>query len=596
MAEAHPSRVGRRLAAIVAADVAGYSRLMGLDEVGTARVLREHRAVTDALVAKHGGRIVKTTGDGVLLEFPSVVDAVECAVAVQAVMAQRNEGIPQDRRMLFRIGINLGDILIEGDDILGDGVNVAARLEGIAEPGGICISSSAYEQVRGKVPVEFTDLGEQTLKNIDRPVRIYAARLRDHFGTGAPVVPSSAPDTKEPLSLPDKPSIAVLPFQNMSGDPEQEYFVDGIAEDVLTTLSKIPELMVIARNSSFAFKGQTKDMREIGRALGARYVLEGSVRKAGNRVRLTAQLIDSTDGSHRWADRFDGGLDDVFDLQDRITQDIVAALEVQLTGDEQARVWRKRSGSPLVYDHFLKGRRLYKNFAKHTHAQARIQFELGLEINPAFAPMLYMLGLTLTDQARFGWEKDRAAAYEAALACATSALTTDPSSGEAYLVIGYVRTFQRRHDEAVAAGEKAVALSPSGADAYHMAGMYHGYAGNFREAALYEERAQLLSPLNVNVSMVDESRARFHLGDFKAARDIALRVLKEKPSWLTARSTLVAALWNLGREEEARILAKELLARHPGFSVARWAHSLPYRHQEHLDALIKPLRLAGLPE
>jgi TolB-like protein/tetratricopeptide (TPR) repeat protein len=569
---------------------------MGLDEVGTARTLREHRAVSDALVAKHGGRIVKTTGDGVLLEFPSVVDAVECAVAVQAVMAERNEGVPQDRRMLYRIGINLGDILIEGDDILGDGVNIAARLEGIAEPGGICISSTAYDHVRGKVVVEFADVGEQSLKNIDRPVRVYAAKLRDDFGTGALIVSSSAPDTKKSLSLTDKPSIAVLPFLNMSGDPEQEYFVDGIAEDVLTTLSKIPELMVIARNSSFAFKGQTKDVREIGRVLGTRYVLEGSVRKAGNRVRLTAQLIDSTDGSHRWADRFEGGLDDVFDLQDRITQDIVAALEVQLTGDEQARVWRKRSGSPLVYDYFLKGRKLYKNFAKHTHAQARVQFELALEINPTFPPMLYMLGLTLTDQARFGWEKDRAATYEAALDCATRGLAADPSCGEAYLVIGYVRTFQRRHDEAVAAGEKAIALSPSGADAYHMAGMYHGYAGNFQEAALYEERAQLLSPLNLNVSMVDEARARFHLGNFIAARDIALRVLKEKPNWLTAQSTLVAALWNLGRKEEARNLAKELLARHPGFSVARWAHSLPYRHREHLDALVKPLQLAGLPE
>jgi TolB-like protein len=593
MTELQPNRVGRRLAAIVAADVAGYSRLMGLDEVGTARTLREHRAVTDALVAKHGGRIVKTTGDGVLLEFASVVDAVECAVAVQAVMAERNEGVPQDRRMLYRIGINLGDILIEGDDILGDGVNIAARLEGIAEPGGICISSTAYDHVRSRVTVEFADLGEQRLKNITCPVRVYAAKLRDRLGT---VLSSSAPDTKKLLPLPDKPSIAVLPFQNMSGDPEQEYFVDGIAEDVLTTLSKVPELIVIARNSSFAFKGQIKDVRETGRVLGARYVLEGSVRKAGNRVRLTAQLIDSTDGSHRWADRFDGGLDDVFDLQDRITQNIVAALEVELTGDEQARVWRKRSGSPLVYEHFLKGRKLYKNFAKHTHAQARVQFELALEINPTFGPMLYMLGLTLTDQARFGWEKDRDATYEAALDCATRALATDPNCGEAYLVIGYVRTFQRRHDEAVAAGEKAVALSPSGADAYHMAGMYHGYAGNFREAALYEERAQLLSPLNLNVSMADEARARFHLGDFIAARDIALRVLKEKPSWLTAHSTLVTALWSLGWEEEARMSAKELLARHPGFSVARWAHSLPYRHQVHLDALIKPLQQAGLPE
>jgi adenylate cyclase len=314
------------------------------------------------------------------------------------------------------------------------------------------------------------------------------------------------------------------------------------------------------------------------------------------RLRLTAQLIDSTDGSNRWADRFDGGLDDVFDLQDRITQDIVAAIEVGLTGAEQARVWRKRSGSPLVYEHFLKGRKLYENFAKHTHAQARVQFERALEINPDFTPGLYMLGLTLTDQARFGWQKDRAATFEAALECANKALAVDPNDAQAYLVIGYVRTMQRRHDEAVEAGEKAVALSPGGADVYHMAGMYHGYAGNFREAALYEEHSQRLSPIVAFYSMVDEARARFHLGDFVASRDIALRVLKEKPRWLTAHSTLVAALWNLGREEEARVVAKELLARHPGFSVARWARGLPYRHLENLDALIDPLRLAGLPE
>jgi len=382
----------------------------------------------------------------------------------------------------------------------------------------------------------------------------------------------------------------------MSGDPAQEYFVDGIAEDVLTTLSKIPELVVIARNSSFAFKGQAKDVREIGRLLGARYVLEGSVRKAGNRVRLTAQLIDCTDGSHRWADRFDGGLDDVFDLQDRITQEIVVALEVQLTLGEQAQVWRKRSGSPLVYEHFLKGRKLYENFSRYTHAQARVQFERALEINPVFAQAIYMLGLTLTDQARFGWEKDRAATYEAAVDCAAKALAADPGCGEAYLVMGYVHTFQRRHDDAVAAGEKAIVLNPSTAEAYHMAGMYHGYAGNFREAALYEEQAQRLSPLLINTSMVDEARARFHLDDFIAARDIALRVLKEKPRWLTTHTTLVAALWNLGKVEEARSVAKELLARHPGFSVLRWAHGLPYRHQEHLDALTRPLQLAGLAE
>jgi adenylate cyclase len=578
-------RVERRLSAILAADVAGYSRLTGRDEEGTHVQLQGHlRSLIDPKIAEHRGRVVKNTGDGLLAEFGSVVEAVRCAVEVQRGMAERNAGVPQERRIEFRIGINVGDVMLDRGDIFGDGVNVAARLEGIAEAGGICVAGRVLEDIQGKLDVVFEDAGEQRLKNIIRPVRVYRVR------------PSAGAATQRPaLPLPDKPSIAVLPFQNMSGDPDQEYFADGIAEDVLTTLSKIEELMVIARYSSFVFKGQTRDIREIGRILGARYVLEGSVRKVGNRVRLTAQLIDSLDGSHVWADRFDGGLDDVFDLQDRITQDIVAALEVRLTLGEQARVWRKRSGSPLVYEYFLKGRNLYLNFARHTHAQARDQLERALEINPDFTPALVQLGYTLTDQARFGGEGNRAATYEAALNCTTRALAANPSCGEAYTIIGYVRTFQRRHDEAVTAGEKAIALSPSGTDAYHMAGMYHGYAGNFREAALYEEQSQRLSPVARNESLVDEARARFHLGDFIAARDIALRVLKEKPRWLTAHSTLVAALWNLGKEEEARSVAKELLACHPGFSTLRWAHGLPYRHQEHLDALIKPLQLAGLP-
>jgi adenylate cyclase len=311
---------------------------------------------------------------------------------------------------------------------------------------------------------------------------------------------------------------------------------------------------------------------------------------------LTAQLIDSLDGGHLWADHFDGGLDDVFDLQDRITQEIVSALEVRLTLGEQARVWRKRSGSPLVYEYFLKGRSLYTNFARHTHAQARAEFERALEINPVFTPALVFRGYTLTDQARFGWEKDRAATYEAALDCAARALTADPGCGEAYTIIGYVRTFQRRHDEAVAAAEKAITLSPSGTDAYHMAGMYHGYAGNFQKAALYEEQAQRLSPVEIHVSMIDEARARFHLGELTAARDTALRVLAEKPRWLTAQTILVAALWSLGSEDEARVVVRELLGRHPDFSVSRWARGLPYRRQEDLDTLLTPLRRAGLPE
>jgi TolB-like protein len=583
------------LAAILAADVAGYSRLMGADEEGTlARLKALRKTLTDPKIVEHRGRIVKTTGDGMLIAFASAVDAARCAFEIQRGVAGQNTAVPQQVRIEFRIGIHVGDIIIDDNDIFGDGVNIAARLEGIAEPGGVCISDDAHRQIRGKVDIPFEDMGLQTLRNIAEPMRVWRMRISGEAAPEAQQSPSF--DPRSSRALRDKPSIAVLPFQNMSGDLEQEYFADGIAEDVLTTLSKIPELMVIARNSSFVFKGQAKDIREIGRILGVRYVLEGSVRKTGNRMRLTAQLIDSLDGSHLWADRFDGGMDDVFDLQDRITQDIVAALEVQLTDGEQGRVWRKRSGSPLVYEYFLKARSLYVNFDRHTHAQVRDQLHRALEINPVFTPALYMLGLTLTDQARFGWEKDRAATYQAALDCATRALAEDANCGEAYLIIGYVRTFQRRHDEAVAAGEKAITLSPSSTDAYHMAGMYHGYAGDFRKAALYEEQAQRLSPISKNVSEVDEARARFHLRDFIAARDIAHRVMKEKPRWLTAQTTLISALWNLGKEEDARIVARELLASHPNFSVGRWALGFPYRRQEDLEALLSPLRMAGLPE
>jgi adenylate cyclase len=586
-----PERVERRLAAVLAADVAGYSRLMGTDEEGTlARLKAVRRTLIDPAIAAHRGRIVKTTGDGMLVEFASAVDAVRSSVEVQSRMAEQNADVPQQQRIEFRIGIHVGDIIIDSDDIFGDGVNIAARLENIADPGGICLSDDAYRQIRGKLDTTFEDGGQQTLKNIAEPIRVWRMK------TGARASTGHHPEPRPVRPLSEKPSIAVLPFENMSGDREQEYFADGIADDVLTTLSKVQELMVIARNSSFAFKGQNRDIREIRQILGARYLLEGSVRKIGNRIRLTAQLIDSRDGGHLWADRFDGNLDDVFDLQDRITQEIVEALEVRLTVGERARIWRKRSGSPLTYEHVLKGRALYVNFARHTHAQAEQCFEQALELNPAVMPALYLLGLTLTDQARFGWKKDETATYQAALDCADRALAADPSFGEAYLVIGYVRTFQRRHDEAVTAGEMAISLTPSSSDAHHMAGMYHGYAGNFRKAVTYEQHAQRLSPLARNESMVDEARARFHLGDFAAAHDIASRVLKERPLWLTAQSTLAATLWNLGREDEARAVAKELLAGHPSFSLVRWARLLPYRRQDDLDALLRPLRMAGLPE
>jgi len=564
---------------------------MGADEVGTLKGLTERRAILDKLIGDHGGRIANTAGDSVLAEFGSAVDAVQCAVEAQTALAEANSSLPADRRINFRIGIHVGDVMVRAGDLFGDGVNIAARLQALAQPGSVCISGATYEHVKKVLPLAFTDLGTQQVKNVEGPIRAYiAGRLAD-----APSAASLANPPKS-LPLPDKPSIAVLPFHNLSGEPEQEYFADGIVEDVLTTLSKIPELFVIARDSSFVFKGQARDIRESGRILGARYVLEGSVRNAGNRVRLAAQLIDSLNGGHVWADRFEGDLDDVFELQDRITQDIVAALEVRLTFGEEVRVWRKRSGSPLVYEHFLKGRTLYVNFAKHTHAEARSEFERALAINPVYTPALSLLGFTLTDQARFGWEKDEAATYEAALGCAARALAVDANSDEAYVTLGYTRLFQRRHDDALAAGEKAIALCPNSAGSYHMAALFHGFAGDFRRAAQYEQQAERLSPLSRNESMNHAAWAKFHLGDLAEARDIASRILIERPHWLTAQVTLAASLWNLGNEDEARLIVRKMLANHPNLTASRWAQRLPYRHQKDLDVLITPLRLAGLPE
>jgi adenylate cyclase len=400
-------RVERRLAAVLAADVAGYSRLMGLDEVGTARTLREHRAVSDALVAKYAGRIVKTTGDGVLLEFPSVVDAVECAVAVQVVMAERNDGVPQDRRMLYRIGINLGDILIEGEDILGDGVNVAARLEGIAEPGGICLSSSAYDQVRGKVAVEFVDLGEQSLKNIDRPVRVYAAKPKVFPGMVAPLL-GPQPDRSTPLPLPDKPSIAVLPFQNMSGDPEQEYFADGMVEDIITALSRFRSLFVIARNSSFAYKGKSPDIRQVGRDLGVRYVLEGSVRKSGSRLRIAAQLIDTASGAHTWADRFEGALDDVFEFQDQVTEKVIGAIAPRIERAEVVRAFRRLPGNPDAYDCYLRGLACFSPVTAASMEQALALFTKATALDPDYASAYGMAMYCHANRLGYGMASDAA--------------------------------------------------------------------------------------------------------------------------------------------------------------------------------------------
>jgi adenylate cyclase len=382
----------RRLAAILAADIADYSRLMGADEMGTVEALREHRSAANPLIAQHGGRVVKTTGDGVLIEFGSVVGAVECAVALQRLAAERNAGTPAERRMEWRIGIHIGDVLIEGDDILGDGVNIAARLEGIAELGGICISEDAFRQVRGKVEVEFADMGEQTLKNIARPLRVYRVEL----AAGTLLQAVTPPP---PLPLPDKPPIAVLPFANMSGDPEQDYFADGMVEEIITGLSRIRWLLVISRNSCFTYKGRAVDVKVVGRELDVRYVLEGSLRKAGDRICVTAQLVEAETGRHVWAERYDRDLADIFAVQDEITEAVTIAIAPAIADAEQQRAIRKPPGSLDAWAAYQRGLRHFNNVTAEDNALAQKFFQQA--VDPSFAGGYKGLAAVISNEADY---------------------------------------------------------------------------------------------------------------------------------------------------------------------------------------------------
>jgi TolB-like protein len=589
MKQKQPARVGRRLAAIVAADVAGYSRLMGLDEVGTARTLREHRKVTDALVAKHGGRLVKTMGDGVLLEFPSVVDAVECAVAVQAVMAQRNEGIPQDRRMLFRIGINLGDILIEGDDILGDGVNIAARLEGIAEPGGICVSSSAYEQVRGKVPVDFTDLGEQTLKNIARPIRAYAVgQSASAYQTAS--LPSSAP----------RLSIVVLPFANIGGDPEQEYFVDGVTESLTTDLSRISGAFVIARNTAFTFKGKAVDVKKLGRELNVRYVLEGSVQRGSNRIRVNVQLIDTETGNHLWAERFDKPVADLFDMQDEIVSRLSNTLNAQLIAAEARRA--ERAPHPDATDLCFQGAAWF-NMGRtlENMAQARGFYERALALEPGNVEAL--VGTALVD---FGigtnlLPDDRIERLTAAEAAVTKALSLAPNHPMAHCVLGLVKIFTNRAAQGIAECERALTLGRNLAVAHGSIGIAKFYLGRGAETEAHIEHALRLSPRDtlVYIWTMFVGLAKLWQGADAEAIVWLRRSLEANRNHPGAHFNLAAALALVGELDEARATVQAGLALNPSFTIRRHRTNTPSNDLVYLagrERVYEALRLGGVPE
>jgi TolB-like protein/class 3 adenylate cyclase len=580
----------------MAADVAGYSRLMGADEEGTLAALKAIRAeLGDPKIAEYRGRIVKTTGDGMLVEFASVVDAVRCAVAVQQGMAARNVEVPEERRIEFRIGINLGDIISDDNDIYGDGVNVAARLEALAEPGGICVSGTVHDHVRDKLDIAFNDQGEQQVKNIARPVHVYRVGPRasgPHAAGTAAVQPV--------LALPDKPSLAALPFQNMSGDPEQEYFADGMVEEITTAIARLPWLFVIARNSSFTYKGRAVDVKQVARELGVRYVLEGSVRKAGNRVRITGQLIDTATGAHIWADRFDGALDDIFELQDQVASSVVGAIEPRLRLSEIERAARKPTESLDAYD-------LYLRALAHIHRQAEASFAeavdlLGraLAIDPSYAPAAAMLSWCRTQQQSYGKGVLADADLAAAVLLARQALAT--ARGDADTVWPAAWTLFRFAGETAmvtAALDRAVALNPNAALAWACKGWVHARREQPEAAIEALDRALRLSPFDPLGDLFAAGFAEAYIAArrFEPAIEWADRALHDKPRRNGPNRIKIVAYAHLGRLDEARAELARYLPTDPGLTIDRWRASLfPSMVPELLELYCTGFRLAGLPE
>jgi adenylate cyclase len=567
----------RRLAAILAADVVGYSRLMGEDEAGTLAALRAHRAeIFDPVIAERGGRLVKLMGDGALVEFPSVVDAVEAALAIQQRVAAENS------RIRLRIGINLGDVIIDGDDIYGDGVNVAARLEALAEPGGICIASIVHESIGNRIEAEFADAGAHEVKGIDRPIQVW-----QWPATGV---------AQTPLALPDKPSIAILPFDNMSSDPEQDFFAEGIAEDIITELSKFRSLFVIARNSSFAFKGQTLEVKEIGQRLGVRYVVEGSVRRAGNRVRITAQLIDAIDDTHLWAERYDRDLEDIFAVQDEVTNAIVTTIEPHLADTERQRARRKPPDSLDAWASYQRGLWHLFQYTQADMAGAIGFIEQALQRDPYFAPAHAGLCFALYYLVLTGASADRAGDIDRAYNEGRRAVMLDAADPFAHVVLGRVHTIKGEHDAAIHSCDRALDLNPSYAMAHFGRAHSLWMSGRPAEALTSNAEAMRLSPRDPTMwsFMASRSIALTLLERYDEALDWARRALQQPNTALFAFVAEMAALGHLGRCEEAAEALERTRRQRPGVSLAFVREALPITDEECRERFETGLRKAGL--
>jgi adenylate cyclase len=588
-----PTKVSRRLVAVFAADVEGYSRLMGADEVGTLKGLTERRAILDRLIGDHGGRIANTAGDSVLAEFGSAVDAVQCAVDAQTALADANASFPADKRINFRIGIHVGDVMVRGGDLFGDGVNIAARLQSIAKPGGVCISGATYDQVRKVLPMTFGDLGVQQVKNIQEPIRAYQV---GGPGETREAAPARVAEAESPPPLPDKPSIAVLPFQNMSGDPEQEYFVDGLVEEIITALSRFKLLFVIARNSSFTFKGKAVDIKEVGRRLGVRYVLEGSVRKASGKVRITGQLIDAVTGAHIWADRFERDLTDVFALQDDVTVAVVSAIQPKLLQTEIALATRRRPENLTAYDFYLRALQQYYPFTREGLAEAIKLAHRALELDPRFGFVAALAGSCHMVNVLLGYANDPQFERKEAIRLRRLALSLDDGDPEilawACVIFAYMIGDSEREIEMA---DRAVALNPNSFTAWQSRGQVYRIAGLPEEALRSFERAMRMSPVDprLHLTFVMMGFAFIELRRFDEAIAAGKKALHQNPSYSAAYRCLASAFAHLGRDAEAREAAAQLLEVDPAFTISSW---IARGGQTNSKLLIEGLRKAGLPE
>jgi adenylate cyclase len=582
MAEA---RVQRRLAAILAADVAGYSRLMGSDEEGTLAALKAcHREVIDPKVAAHRGRIVNAPGDAVLIEFASAVDAIQCAVEIQKEMAARNSAIPEERRVEFRIGINVGDVIVDGSEIYGDGVNIAARIEALARAGAICLSDEAYKQIKGKFAIDVSDMGEQQLKNIAQPVRVYSLGL----GEGPA------------LALPDRPSIAVLPFHNLSGDPKQEYFADGVSEDIITELSRFSVLLVVARNSSFKYKGKVVDLRQVSRELGVRYVLEGSIRRGGDRVRITAQLIESGTGTHRWAERYDSDLNDVFAIQDEVARTIAAILAAHVNKAEVERTLLKPPMTWQAYDHYMRAAATWASFQStwklENLLETRQHLAESLKIDPTYARAHSMLASTH----RVAWlnpvneEYLSPSTLDRAITLARKAIELDPNLPEAYAELAYNVIRRRDFDAAAAAVERVMALNPNFAD-YRIAQVLFSVGDPTRaiELAMTQMR---LDPFHPHFAPLIAGEAYYVLKQYREAHRWLREATGRAPNHQYGHAFLAATYAQLEQLDDARAEAAEVMRVNPKYTIGKQRQVSVMKRAEDLEHLVDGLRKAGLPE